>query len=163
MKTLLVMRHAKSSWNDPQLDDHDRPLNQRGKHAAERMGELIENEHLLPDIILCSTAKRAQDTASLLAETSDYSGKIELRNDFYGAESDIFIRALQNLSDELQRVMIIGHNPELEMFILELIGHSESLPTAALAHIELPIKHWQDMDAKTQGKLVQLWRPRELK
>lgn len=162
MKTLLVMRHAKSSWNDPQLEDHDRPLNHRGKHAAERMGELVETEHMLPDIILCSTAKRAQDTASLLAETSNYDGEIQLRRDFYGAESDIFIQALQNLPDEYQRVMIIGHNPDLEMLVLELIGHSESLSTAALAHIELPVERWQEMSDKTQGRLVHLWRPREL-
>ena len=82
MKTLLLLRHAKSSWSDPTLPDHDRPLNKRGIHDAPRMGKLLRHEHLMPDLILSSTAVRAKKTAELVAKACKYKGEIAL-NRFY--------------------------------------------------------------------------------
>ena len=84
MKTLLLLRHAKSSWKHPELADHDRPLNKRGKRDAPSIGQLVSDKGLVPDLIMSSTAKRARKTARAVAKASGYKGKIELTPTFYG-------------------------------------------------------------------------------
>jgi phosphohistidine phosphatase len=84
MKTLLIMRHAKSSWKDPDLPDHDRPLNKRGKHDAPSMGKLLKDEDLIPDLIISSTAARAKKTAELVAKACKYKGEISLNQSLWG-------------------------------------------------------------------------------
>jgi phosphohistidine phosphatase len=162
MKTLLLLRHAKSSRDDPQAPDHERGLNERGKRSAIRMGNLLVKEKLVPDIILTSSARRAQNTCSLLVERSSYRGEVLLRNDFYAAEPKTIIKGLRDLADDYQSAMVIGHNPGLEELLLRLTGKVESLPTAALAQVSLPIHHWRELSLDSPGKLQQIWRPREL-
>ncbi len=162
MKTLLILRHAKSSWKQPGLDDHDRPLNQRGKRDAPRMGQLLRIQSLLPDVILCSTAKRARKTAEKLIESSGFSGSCELHGDLYAAAPSDYIHSVSRLSDELQCAMVIGHNPGLEELLERLTGDYERLPTAALAQVELDIKSWRDVGKQSRGALVNVWRPRDL-
>ena len=88
MKTLLILRHAKSSWKDDSLPDHDRPLNKRGKQDAPLVGRLDSRKDLMPDLILSSTAKRARATVELVAEESNYQGEIEYSRDLYAAEAE---------------------------------------------------------------------------
>ena len=162
MKTLLVLRHAKSSWKDFRLSDHDRPLNKRGKKAAPRMGQLLYEEDILPEVILCSTAKRARDTADLVAEASGFEGEILLLDSFYHAWPSDYIDALRGLGDEIRSAMIVGHNPGMELLLEQLTDQSERFPTAALALVKLPIDYWSQLSDETEGEMLQLWLPRML-
>jgi len=162
MKVLFILRHAKSSWKDISLPDHDRPLNKRGKEEAPLMGKLIRDEDLMPNLILSSTAKRAHATVELVIEESGYEGKVKYYRDLYAAEPEAFIRALTGLSDDYERVMVVGHNPGLEQLLEVLTGENQPLPTAALAEVQLPIQNWADLSEDTEGKVTNIWRPKEI-
>lgn len=162
MKTVLILRHAKSSWASATLPDHDRPLNKRGQRDAPRIGRLLRDEDLVPDLILTSSAVRARTTAHLVAEASDYDGPIKQFRSFYLAGTPAFVHALRRLSDDYDRVLVVAHNPGLEELLAELTGEDARLPTAALAVVALPIERWQELRGSGQGRLLALWRPREL-
>ncbi|MDX1437165.1 MAG: histidine phosphatase family protein [Anaerolineales bacterium] len=162
MKTLLILRHAKSSWDKPALADHDRPLNKRGRRDAPRMGELVRQQDLLPDMILSSTAKRAKKTAELVAEGAGYTDPIFLTSDFYHATPEDYISVLQTLSPVIDSAMVVGHNPGLEDLVEDLTGAFERMPTAALALVTLPIADWSALNLGTEGELKEIWRPKEI-
>jgi phosphohistidine phosphatase len=162
MKTLLILRHAKSSWKHPELTDHDRPLNKRGKRDAPRIGKLVRDNGLMPDLIMSSTAERARKTAKAVAKASGYKSKIELTPAFYHAGPEAYISALRNLSDDYRRIMVVGHNPGMEELLELLTGRVEVMPTAALALVSLPVTQWRELSHETIGELINLWRPREL-
>jgi phosphohistidine phosphatase len=162
VKTLLILRHAKSSWSEGGLADHDRPLNARGKVDAPRMGRLLRREGLTPELILSSTAERAVATAELVAQASGYENEIRTTRHLYHAGPETYLEQLQRLPDEYGRVMVVGHNPGMEELIDQLTGSGEAMPTAALAQVELPIEQWAGLDETTEGKLINLWLPREL-
>jgi phosphohistidine phosphatase len=162
MKSLLVMRHAKSSWKISYLADHDRPLNKRGKRDALLMGQLLREEQLVPDLIISSSARRAVDTADLFSDACGYEEDVRLTRIFYGAGSDIIIETLHDLTPGHQRVMIVGHNPGMEEFLEELTETYVRMPTAAIAYIELPIDDWAAIDEVFPAVLKSVWLPREL-
>jgi phosphohistidine phosphatase len=163
MKTLLILRHAKSSWSDASLDDHERPLNQRGLRDAPRIGEFIRTHKLLPDLIISSDAVRARATAEAVAKAARFEGDVQLEPRFYGASPTDILAVLRSLRDaKAAIVLIVGHNPTLEGLIAQLSGESLDLPTAALAQIDLPIDRWRDLKETIRGSLVNVWRPREL-
>lgn len=161
MKTILILRHAKSSWKHSELSDHDRPLNKRGKREAPQMGRLIKEKGLLPDIILSSTALRARDTVQIVAENCGYDGEIRFIPDLYRADSEDFLGILQSLEDRYNTVMLVGHNPDLEMLLSMLTDEDEALSTAALAQVEIPIRSWKELDPEKRGKLINLLAPHE--
>jgi phosphohistidine phosphatase len=164
MKTLLILRHAKSSWKDPDLPDHDRPLNKRGKREAPLMGKLLRDEDLKPDLIISSTAVRAKKTAELVSKACKYKGEISLNQLLYGAEPAAYYKILEGLSDKHKAVLLVGHSPTVEETI-EMITNSSDviMPTCALAHIRLPIENWAELTKEMiKGKLVKVWRPKEL-
>jgi phosphohistidine phosphatase len=164
MKTLLVLRHAKSSWDDSGLDDHQRPLNARGERDAPRVGRLMRDERLRPDLVVSSDALRARLTAEAAADAAKYPVTILLEPRLYHAGAVDILAAVRDVSDEeFETVMIVGHNPGLEELVALLTGEPEDMPTAALARIELPIDRWSDLDAAVRGVLVALWRPKDLK
>ncbi len=163
MKTLLILRHGKSSWKHTDLSDHDRPLKKRGRRDAPRIGQLLSAEDLVPDVILSSTAKRASHTAELAAETCGFMGEIEFRRDLYHTWPGDIFNMLRGLGDEVQSVMVVGHNPGLEALLYALTDVDEWLPTCALAQVEIDIANWNDLTDETEGELINLWRPRELK
>ena len=163
MKTLLVLRHAKSSWDDSTLDDHERPLNARGERDAPRMGRLARKKRLSVELIISSDALRARLTAEAVADAIGYRGQILLDPRLYHASAAEILTVLQSVVDDIvATVMIVGHNPGLEDLVTRLTGEPEGLPTAALAQIALPIDRWRDFTASTRGTLVGLWRPKEL-
>lgn len=162
MKTLLILRHAKSSWDNPNLSDYDRPLNKRGKRDAPRMGEHIHQQDLVPDRILTSSAKRARKTASKVARACSYAGKIKQLDSFYHALPGVYYETLQDISEKHQIVMVVGHNPTMEQLVRQLTVERVVMPTTALAHIELPIQNWKSLDFHTKGTLVNLWTPKTL-
>jgi phosphohistidine phosphatase len=162
MKTLLLLRHAKSSWKHPELADYDRPLNKRGKRTAPRMGELLKDEDLIPDFILCSSAVRTHMTALLVAKACTYRGEIKQTRKLYLAEPQAYVEVLREVVEIHARVLVVGHNPGLEALIEALTGEAMVMPTAALAYVELSLKRWKDLDLNTECKLVNVWRPKYL-
>ncbi len=163
MKTLLILRHAKSSWSKPQLADHDRPLNKRGKRDAPRIGSLLRQEELVPDLIICSSAVRARNTAELVSEACGYEGELQLERELYAADPEAYLDKLQLLPEANNCVMVVGHNPGLEELLEHFTGEWQRLPTAALAQLKLRLDVWEKLDEDTRGKLVNLWLPRQLK
>ena len=162
MKTLLVLRHAKSSWNDSALGDHERPLNERGRRDGPRIGRLLREFRLIPDIVISSDAVRAQRTAEAVAEAARYVGEILLDERLYLASPADILSLLQTVREDADRIMVVGHNPGLEGLVEHLTGEREDMPTATLAQIVLPIDRWCDLQPSTRGTLVDLWRPGEL-
>ena len=162
MKTLLVLRHAKSSWSDPALDDHERPLNKRGRRDGPRMGELVREYGLMPDVVISSDPVRARLTAEAVVEAACYAGDILLDQQLYMASPADILSRLRTVRKKAETVMIVGHNPGLEELITHLTGEQQDLPTAALAQIALPIDQWRDLKPSTRGTLLGHWRPKEL-
>lgn len=162
MKTLLILRHAKSSWSHSGMGDHERPLNGRGKIDAPRMGELLKKEGLVPDLIISSTAKRALTTAEVAANSAGYEGEIKTTRQLYHAGPEDYFIVLKGVKDSHDRVMVVGHNPGMEELVEEFSERPERMPTAALAQVELQIDSWTEMGGEVNGRLVSLWRPREL-
>lgn len=163
MKTLLILRHAKSSWNNALMGDHDRPLNKRGRFDAPRMGRLLRKQELTPDLIITSSAERAMTTAELVAEACGYEDEILVTRSLYHAAPEDYIEALQKLGGEHDVVMVVGHNPGMEELVEELTDEYERMPTAALAQVTLPINNWEKMTIETRGALENFWRPKELR
>jgi phosphohistidine phosphatase len=162
MKMLLLLRHAKSSWKQEDLDDHDRPLNKRGKRDAPRMGQLLAEQRLLPDLLLSSTACRARQTTERVIAASGYRGETRLVSELYHTDRAGLVRIVASLPDHCQRVLLVGHNPTLEEFLELVTGQYAPLTTAALSQLELPIANWAEFTAQTRGQLQQMWQPREL-
>ncbi|MDR3578012.1 MAG: histidine phosphatase family protein [Anaerolineaceae bacterium] len=157
------MRHAKSSWKDHNIQDIERPLNKRGKKDAPFMGQILADKELVPQMILCSPALRARLTAELVAEKSGYRGEITFNDTFYMAEPAVYAGALSSLPDDVERVMLIGHNPGMEALVQILSGQVESLPTSGIAYLVLPIKHWNEIEDAARGDIIDLWGPPDKK
>lgn len=162
MKTLLLLRHAKSSHKHPELPDHDRPLNKRGQLAAPRMGALLVAEGLVPDLIVCSTAARARATAGLVAQACGYAGEVRPAPQLYLAGPAAYLDVLRGLTGEYERVLVVGHNPGLEALVEALTGETVAMPTAALAQVTLSLSNWWDLTDDFQGRLANIWLPKGL-
>lgn len=162
MKIVLVLRHAKSSWKQAGLDDHDRPLKKRGRRDAPRMGSLLASLDLVPERILSSSAVRARSTAELAAEACGYRGEIQIEPEMYLSGEEAYLDRIRELPDSVTRVLVVGHNPDVENLVFALSGHNETMPTAALARIDLPVDSWGEVRSGTRGALLGVWRPREL-
>jgi phosphohistidine phosphatase len=163
MKTVLLMRHAKSSWKDHELPDMERPLNKRGKKDVPRIGSLLYDKELVPQLIISSPAMRAKMTAETIAEKTGFTGDIHYDDCFYLAEPDVYVNALMRLPDDVERVLLVGHNPGLEGLVQILSRQVESLPAGALAYLVLPVKRWSEITGDTLAEIIQLWSPRDLK
>src|ERR1700704_2016399 len=142
MKTLLLLRHAKSSWKDASVKDFDRPLNQRGLKTAPAVGRLIKQRKLQPDLVLSSPAERARQTTQLVLAGAGL--KVEMRHDerIYEATAARLFEVVTQIEDEAGVAMLVGHNPGLEELLAALTGESASMPTAALACIQLEVEQW---------------------
>ena len=161
MKTLIIMRHAKSSM-DEKVEDRLRSLSKRGKKNAERMSELLKDEKVTPDLILASNAIRARQTAELVIEAIKFQGDRSYLNRLYMAEVEIYAQEIMHTHDEVNTLMVIGHNPALESLLQMTTNKVESLPTSAIAQLKLPIDSWKDFRLETHAELVNFWRPKEL-
>ena len=161
MKTLLVLRHAKSSWEHAELSDHDRPLNARGSRDAPRIGRLLAEHGMTPSLLLTSTANRAATTARLVAEAAVCTGPVEEVEALYGASPEGYMEVVREYAGDHDPVLIVGHNPSIQLLVTMLSGENERMPTAALAWIDLPGDDWSRL-REGSGSLEELWRPREL-
>jgi phosphohistidine phosphatase len=166
MKTLLVMRHAKSDWETGKTD-HERPLNSRGKEDAPLMGAWLKEKDVVPEWIISSTAVRARQTALGVIEGSGYEEEWEQTHSFYHADPEAYVEKLATLPDRLNCVMVVGHNPGIEELVEWLTGESVLVTTGNVAEIRLPIDHWKQItavgeDDELLGELANFWQPRAL-
>lgn len=160
MKTLFILRHAKSSWVDAEMSDFERPLNDRGKKAAHFMGELMVEHDLEPYVILSSPAIRAKSTAQLLRKAAKFDAEIRYEHRIYEASPNSLLQVVTEIDNAYNSAMLVGHNPGIEGFIRYLTEHPETMPTAALAVVELEIDSWDAINAGG-GELRKVFRPRE--
>ena len=171
MRTLFLLRHAKSSWADPTLADHDRPLAPRGRRAAKRIARYVASDGAIrPGLVLCSTATRARDTLDALQPSLDDACDVQVVDEVYGADVHQLIDRLRAIEGDVASVMIIGHNPALHALALELTGDGAAaalaqlrakFPTGALATLELAGSTWKGL-AAGQAYLARLVLPRQL-
>lgn len=161
MKTLYLLRHAKSSWDDPSQTDFERPLNQRGLKAAPLMGEFMAKNGFEPSVIVSSPAMRAKTTAQLVKDAGSFSADIIFKKSIYEASPNALRQIVAEISNEHSSAMLVGHNPGIEGFIHYLTGQLEPMPTAALAVIELEIENWAEINDGC-GNLLSVYRPKEL-
>jgi phosphohistidine phosphatase len=160
MKTLYVLRHAKSSWENSDLADFDRPLNERGKTAAPFMGSVMKEGELSPGLIISSPAVRARETARLVKEAAGFDAAIEHDEQIYEASPQTLKQVVSSIDDRFESAMIVGHNPGMEGFVRLLTGKLESMPTGSLAIIDLDIPDWESL-GKGSGSLRKIIRPKE--
>ena len=168
MRQLLLLRHAKSSWDDPRLSDHARPLNARGRRAAAAMAQVMRERRLSPDIVLVSSARRTLQTLEALAPFED-GPLVEPMDDLYLAPWQRLLDVLRNVPQTARSVLLIGHNPGVHELGLALLGQAEGAdaerlaegyPTGALAEFSIA-SPWQQLEAGG-GKLVRFLAPRDL-
>jgi len=162
MKTLFLFRHAKASRDEPVLDDYERELNERGRTAAALMGQFFRQQKLPLDLIISSTALRARQTTELFIPKAAYQGVVEYTRVIYEASGADLLQLLNDVPTDHHAIMLIGHNPAFEELCRMLTGKKEEIPTAAIARIELPLDDWRELGAATKGRLVDLWKPREI-
>jgi len=169
MRTVFLLRHAKSSWDDPSLPDIERPLASRGHDAAERMGRFLRDNGLIPDAVLCSNARRAVETWELM-KPSLGSPKFHLAPNLYMASPEVIMAWLRRLQPDIASVLLIGHNPGFEDAARQLAGDGKpkalkrlrrKYPTAALAVIRFDADDWRAV-GWGEGYLARFVRPRDL-
>jgi len=175
MRRLLLLRHAKSSWEQSGLDDMSRPLAARGRSAAPLIGRHISGYGLIPDLVVCSSAERARQTLELVhAEWDDgvdeKTPRVEMRAALYLAAPSDMLAMLRRLDDGIKTVMLVGHNPGMGMLAMRLAAKGDprgmktmarNFPTAALAVLDLEIASWRALDPGC-GYLQSFIRPKDL-
>jgi phosphohistidine phosphatase len=170
MKTLLLLRHGKSSWADPALADRDRPLAPRGQRAAELIGRYVEAHRLRPALVLCSPARRAQDTLAIVQPWLGADVEVSTDEAMYDADADDLLERLHALPETIASVLVVGHNPALHDLATALAGDGDhdalaqlhtKFPTCALAALDLGRGQWRGLRAG-QAYLTGLVLPRRL-
>ena len=172
MKTLILMRHAKSAWDAGQISDHNRPLSDRGRETAPAMGQWLKAQKLKPDLVLCSTATRVSETLALLQQNLPPETQVKSLEALYMALPREILTVLAKVKekDKVETLMVIGHNPGIGSLAHWLAGQGdkralermkEKFPTGAIAVIDFDISSWRDLDGE-QGNLRQFMTPREL-
>ena len=166
-RTLHLLRHAKSSWDEPSLSDHDRPLAPRGRSASKKMAGHLRDQGIAPDVVLCSSAVRTQETLKLIRGGFAEEALIAVEPDLYGAAAEELLGRLRALDEDLYSVMVIGHNPGMQQLALGLASDGEDLdqvrrkfPTAALATLTFDCD-WGELDPGS-AQLIAFVRPRDL-
>lgn len=162
MRTLLLLRHAKSSWDNPSLRDFDRPLSPRGYRDAPRIGKELKRRGQMPDLVLSSPATRARQTIEAVLDAAGADITPQFDESIYAASSAELMRLVRRLPDQHSVVMLVGHNPGFEDLLSRLTGSYEHMPTASLACIELKSDRWDDAQ-EGQGKLASLIIGKQLK
>jgi len=171
VKTLYLLRHAKSSWDQPDLQDHDRPLNERGREAAPAVGSHMAERGWLPQFVLSSTSKRTRETWDLLSpELEGAPDEVEFTEELYHAHAGTLLTIIEGLDDRWESAMLIGHNPGMHAAADMLAGQGDpelrdelgrKYPTGALAVFEFETNTWSGAHAKA-GLLIDFVKPRAL-
>jgi phosphohistidine phosphatase len=160
--TLLIVRHAKSSWKQEGLADQDRPLSGRGKRDAERMGRELRLRGLVPGVIISSTARRARSTVKRMLREMDAPGEILEDREIYAGDVSSCLQAILAIPRDVDMVMIVGHNPTMEELVHLLTGQDVTMPTMAVACVDLALANWQALREGATGRLRLHIIPRDL-
>ena len=161
MKTLLLVRHAKSSWDDAALGDRARPLNERGRRDAPTMGARLAGRGVRPDLVLSSPATRALATAEAIAGELGYErGRIVVDDRLYAAEPDLLLAVIRGLDDEARCVLLVGHNPELTALAHRFADTIDHMPTCAVAQFTFDATKWTDV-GRSPALEVSFERPKD--
>jgi phosphohistidine phosphatase len=172
LKTLTILRHAKSGWDAPVERDFDRPINARGKRGAELIGQYLRRQGFPVDRIVASPAVRVTETLDIFQPAANLDA-LEPHWDrrIYLASAATLIDTIRDTGRDAEHLLIAGHNPGLEDMILELVPESDGdalraevekkLPTSAMARLEIDIADWHDLDTR-QARIVNFIRPRDL-
>lgn len=163
MKTLLLMRHAKSSWKDESLSDLERPLKKRGVKDAKLIAKVIKENNLIPDAIISSPAVRTKETVKVLKKELDFNGKEIVAEQLYMGEPESFVEALKSVNNKHNTVLVVAHNPGLEAYLQILGGEIEAVPTGGLGYLVLVLEDWNNISLETLGDLVGFWKPKDLR
>ncbi len=164
MKTLFAIRHAKSSWSDTGVTDHERPLNERGRRDCASMAQALRERQIVPDVILSSSAVRTRATAESLASALDRpADDIRICRDWYLASAARWLEAIQQIDEGFETAFVVGHNPGMNELADRILRHEvlPDFPTLAIAWIELDVSYWGEADWKT-GRLREFLTPRNL-
>jgi phosphohistidine phosphatase len=161
MKTLFILRHAKSSWENADWSDFERPLNERGLEAAPLMGGVMKKNRFQPDIFLSSPARRAEQTAALVKQSSGFEAAIQFDERIYEASPARLLEVISEQNEKTKSILLIGHNPGLEGLLKVLTGELQPMPTAGLAVVDLETDKWSAIDS-SKGNLRTLIRPKEV-
>ena len=171
MLQLLLLRHAKSSWSGSGLTDLDRPLNRRGERAASAMGRFMASKRLVPDLILCSPARRARETLDLVAAEFELPPPMLIDERIYNFGSgENLLECIRQQASRTKSLLLVGHNPSIEELAQSLSGRGEErlrsrlknkYPTCALAVITMNVPDWSAV-CERSGTLVRFVRPRDI-
>ncbi len=159
MKTLLVMRHAKSDWNAEYGGDHERPLNDRGIRSARIMGRVLAADGLEPDLVVTSTAVRARSTASLAKAAGGWGCEIILDSSLYGTGADAAVQSATSVADS-DRLMLVGHQPTWSILVSILTGEQADMKTATVVAIDFDIDAWKDLPS-VRGDVSATYQPQD--
>jgi phosphohistidine phosphatase len=155
MKKLLLLRHAKSSWEDTSLPDFERPLNERGLRAAPLVGKFMRERKVRPDLVICSPAKRTRETIALVLKAAGIEPELRYDERIYEASVVNLVDVVSQIEDDKIEVMLVGHNPGFENLLESMTGQSVRMPTAALARIAFNSEKWSE--AVRQGGRLELF------
>ncbi len=161
MKTLLLLRHAKSVWDDPALKDFERPLNKRGLKAAHAVGVFLRQQKAQPQLLLSSPAERARQTTLLVMESAKLAVDLRYDERIYEASLERLMEVLSQIEDTADVVMLVGHNPGLEELLEHLTGEAQRMQTAALACLNLNLEKWSKVKEQS-ASLEWLVKSRDL-
>lgn len=150
MKTLLIVRHGKSSWDDPSLSDRERPLKERGVNDAGKMASLLAEDKIIPDLVISSPALRARQTAEIFCEVFQYPAeKIQIEDDLYFSGVDAILQVVTNIDNRYDTVMIAGHNPDFTDLANKFLSQSlYNLPTAGVVVLIFDTDNWENISRK---------------
>ena len=161
MKTLFLVRHAKSSKDDPKLPDKERPLNDRGMHDAPTMGQRLRKRDVKVDLVVSSPARRALTTAEVIAKELGYKAKdIVVEERLYESSPDELLDVIREFGEKPKRLMLFGHNPEFTELARRLSSEINDMPTCAVAEFEFDIKSWSEVGIQEPSK-VALYSPKD--
>ncbi|WP_417333315.1 SixA phosphatase family protein [Halarcobacter sp.] len=160
MKKLYLIRHAKSDWSNPSLEDFDRPLNKRGEKNAPFMATILKQKNANPDLIISSPAYRTKKTAKLIKKGIAFKGEILYDEHLYEASLKTMLEIVNYINDDYDKVFIIGHNPTLNMLAFYLVGFNENIPTCGVLEIEFDCDSWREVNKKS-AKLISFDYPKK--
>jgi phosphohistidine phosphatase len=162
VKTLLLMRHGKSSWADAGLTDFERPLKKRGEKASRLMGSLLQVNDLVPGHVLSSSAERAQATARLVLTELSPPPALELREELYHSSPRTLVKFIRATDDRYDSLLLIAHNPGLEELLELWTKEYVRFPTAAIALFRFDVDRWSQVELEATVACERLWKPKEL-
>lgn len=158
MKTLFLLRHAKSENLTPGLSDLDRKLNESGRKQAQTLGSFLKQQNLRPDLVLCSTAARARETTEIVLGSAELAPRVDYDQAIYESGPTVLLQLISKIDNSANTALMVGHNPGMEEFVRLLTEGEEHMSTCTLAEINFDIDEWNKVLAG-KGTLVQIVRP----